>query len=78
MKFGLFVPSRFSSNVTTTTTTDDASEKKTTKENVPAIYWLSGLTRDDTNFAMKAIPRAFLAAEKEGIAIVMPDTSPRR
>ena len=31
----------------------------------------------DTNFAMKAGPRAFLAAEKEGVAIVMPDTSPR-
>ena len=31
----------------------------------------------DTNFAMKAGPRAFLAAEKEGVAVVMPDTSPR-
>lgn len=31
----------------------------------------------DTNFAMKAGPRAFESAEKEGIAIVMPDTSPR-
>lgn len=31
----------------------------------------------DTNFAQKAGPRAFHAAEKEGIAIVMPDTSPR-
>ena len=41
------------------------------------MYWLSGLTCDDTNFAMKAGPRAFSAAEKEGIAIVMPDTSPR-
>lgn len=31
----------------------------------------------DTNFAQKAGPRAFQAAAKEGIAIVMPDTSPR-
>ena len=43
----------------------------------PVLYWLSGLTCDDTNFAVKAGSRAFEAAEKQGIAIVMPDTSPR-
>jgi len=69
MTFGLFVPSRFASNVG-----GDAAD---TKENAPVMFWLSGLTCDDTNFAQKAGPRAFLAAEKEGIAIVMPDTSPR-
>ena len=31
----------------------------------------------DTNFAQKAGSRAFPAASREGIAIVMPDTSPR-
>jgi len=64
MTFGLFVSSRFASNVTNTNTANDASEKKTTKANVP--------------FAMKAVLRAFLAAEKEGIAVVMPDTSSPR
>mmetsp|Transcript_20170 Transcript_20170/g.43228 ORF Transcript_20170/g.43228 Transcript_20170/m.43228 type:complete len:698 (+) Transcript_20170:43-2136(+) len=72
MTFGLFVPSRFASNVGGG---GDGDGKR--KENVPVLYWLSGLTCDDTNFAQKAGPRAFLAAEKEGIAIVMPDTSPR-
>ncbi|KAL3920356.1 MAG: hypothetical protein SGILL_003307, partial [Bacillariaceae sp.] len=49
----------------------------TTKEPTPVLYWLSGLTCDDTNFANKAGSRAFDEAEKQGIAIVMPDTSPR-
>lgn len=43
----------------------------------PVLYWLSGLTCDDTNFCMKAGDRAFEAANAEGIAMVMPDTSPR-
>lgn len=47
------------------------------KEPTPVLYWLSGLTCDDTNFANKAGSRAFDEAEKQGIAIVMPDTSPR-
>ncbi|KAL7536928.1 hypothetical protein ACHAXR_007483, partial [Thalassiosira sp. AJA248-18] len=68
MTFGLFVPSRFAANV---------GGDVETKGNVPVMFWLSGLTCDDTNFAQKAGPRAFAAAEKEGIAIVMPDTSPR-
>jgi len=42
------------------------------------MFWLSGLTCDDTNFAIKAGSRAFSAAERQGIAIVMPDTSPRQ
>ncbi|KAL7545230.1 hypothetical protein ACHAWF_008579 [Thalassiosira exigua] len=69
MTFGLYLPSRFASNL------DGAGATK--KEDVPALYWLSGLTCDDTNFAQKAGPKAFGAAEAEGIAIVMPDTSPR-
>ena len=69
MTFGLFMPSRYVANVEGGTKKDD--------NNVPVMYWLSGLTCDDTNFAMKAGGKAFSTAEREGIAIVMPDTSPR-
>jgi len=49
-----------------------------TKSNaLPAIYWLSGLTCTDQNFAQKAGGNAFAKADEEGIAIVLPDTSPR-
>mmetsp|Transcript_68474 Transcript_68474/g.101703 ORF Transcript_68474/g.101703 Transcript_68474/m.101703 type:complete len:81 (+) Transcript_68474:47-289(+) len=33
----------------------------------PVLYWLSGLTCDDTNFAIKAGPAAFEEAEKQVI-----------
>lgn len=62
MIFGLYLP-----------TSHDAGKNETT----PVLFWLSGLTCDDTNFANKAGSRAFDRAEKENIAIVMPDTSPR-
>ncbi|QKK03490.1 MAG: S-formylglutathione hydrolase [Pseudomonadota bacterium] len=42
---------------------------------VPVLYWLSGLTCTWENFAAKAA--AFGPAAEHGIAIVMPDTSPR-
>lgn len=42
---------------------------------VPALYWLSGLTCNDENFSQKA--GAFALAASLGMAIVMPDTSPR-
>ena len=45
------------------------------KQQVPTVYWLSGLTCDDQNFAQKA--GAFRAAADLNLAIVMPDTSPR-
>lgn len=61
MIFGLYLPRRH----------------ETTKEPTPVLFWLSGLTCDDTNFANKAGSRAFDQAEKEDIALVMPDTSPR-
>ncbi|MBJ7550868.1 S-formylglutathione hydrolase [Marinomonas ostreistagni] len=44
-------------------------------ENVPVLYWLSGLTCTDENFSQKA--GAFKKAAELGLAIVMPDTSPR-
>ena len=67
MTFGLYVPKRFSA----------AIDGSSGKDSVPVLFWLSGLTCDDTNFAMKAGPSAFAAAEDAGIAICMPDTSPR-
>lgn len=42
---------------------------------VPVLYWLSGLTCTDENFSTKAGAQR-MAAEL-GIALVMPDTSPR-
>ncbi len=42
---------------------------------VPVLYWLSGLTCNDENFVFKAGAQK-LAADL-GMAIVMPDTSPR-
>lgn len=42
---------------------------------VPAIYWLSGLTCTDENFATKA--GAQRVAAELGVALVMADTSPR-
>lgn len=43
--------------------------------NVPVLYWLSGLTCTDENFVTKAGAAQFAA--QHGIAIVAPDTSPR-
>lgn len=42
---------------------------------VPVLYWLSGLTCTDENFAVKA--GAQRLASELGLAIVCPDTSPR-
>ncbi|STZ75798.1 S-formylglutathione hydrolase [Bergeriella denitrificans] len=42
---------------------------------VPVLYWLSGLTCTDENFSQKAGAQRFAA--QWGIALVMPDTSPR-
>jgi len=42
---------------------------------VPVLYWLSGLTCNDENFSAKA--GAQRLAAQLGLALVMPDTSPR-
>jgi len=42
---------------------------------VPVLYWLSGLTCTDENFSTKA--GAQRHAARLGLALVMPDTSPR-
>ena len=46
-----------------------------TKEPVPYLIWLSGLTCTEDNFTTKA--GAYAWAAKQGVAIVAPDTSPR-
>lgn len=43
---------------------------------VPALYYLSGLTCTDENFMGKA--GAQRAAAQHGIALIAPDTSPRK
>ncbi len=42
---------------------------------VPALYWLSGLTCTDDNFRIKAGAQRYAA--EHGLALVIPDTSPR-
>lgn len=45
------------------------------QQNVPVLYWLSGLTCTEQNFITKA--GAQRAAAELGLALVVPDTSPR-
>ena len=45
------------------------------QEKVPAVYWLSGLTCTDDNVRTKAGAQRYAA--ELGIALIMPDTSPR-
>ena len=42
---------------------------------VPVVYWLSGLTCTEENFIVKA--GAQRVAAELGLAVVVPDTSPR-
>lgn len=46
-----------------------------TKHKVPVLYWLSGLTCNEQNFINKA--GAQRIAAKLGLALIVPDTSPR-
>ena len=48
---------------------------KAQQERVPTVYWLSGLTCTDDNVRTKAGAQRY--ASELGIALVMPDTSPR-
>jgi len=45
------------------------------REKVPAVYWLSGLTCTDDNFRTKAGAQRYAA--ELGLALIIPDTSPR-
>ncbi|MEX2963053.1 S-formylglutathione hydrolase [Microbulbifer sp. TYP-18] len=51
------------------------AERMDREPQLPALYWLSGLTCTDENFSQKAGAQR-MAAEL-GIALVIPDTSPR-
>jgi S-(hydroxymethyl)glutathione dehydrogenase / alcohol dehydrogenase len=42
---------------------------------IPSLYWLSGLTCTDESFVQKA--GAFASADQHGLALIIPDTSPR-
>jgi S-formylglutathione hydrolase len=42
---------------------------------VPALYWLSGLTCTEENFSIKSGAQRYAA--EAGIALIIPDTSPR-
>jgi S-formylglutathione hydrolase len=42
---------------------------------VPALYWLSGLTCTEENFSVKSGAQCYAAAL--GLALIIPDTSPR-
>jgi len=44
-------------------------------EKIPAVYWLSGLTCTDDNFRTKAGAQRY--ASELGLALIIPDTSPR-
>jgi len=44
-------------------------------QKVPAVYWLSGLTCSDDNFRVKAGAQRY--ASELGLALIIPDTSPR-
>ena len=46
-----------------------------TQRDVPAVYWLSGLTCTDDNFRVKAGAQRYAA--ELGLALIIPDTSPR-
>jgi S-formylglutathione hydrolase len=48
---------------------------KAETEKVPAVYWLSGLTCTDDNVRTKAGAQRYAA--ELGVALIMPDTSPR-
>lgn len=50
--------------------------KESDTRQVPVIYFLSGLTCTEDNFIQKS--GAMAEAAKYGIALVAPDTSPRK
>jgi S-formylglutathione hydrolase len=49
---------------------------ESTQAKVPAIFFLSGLTCTEDNFIQKG--GAMAEASKHGIALIVPDTSPRK
>ncbi|MEH6648561.1 MAG: S-formylglutathione hydrolase [Motiliproteus sp.] len=70
MRFAIYLPPQLFAEGSAS-----AEEMAPTVQNVPVLYWLSGLTCSDENFMQKAAVQRIAA--KLGIAIVAPDTSPR-
>lgn len=75
MIFAIFLPSIYNNKNKEGGGGDGSVENN--KDPFPVIYWLSGLTCTDENFCKKAGEKAFAAAEEQGVALVVPDTSPR-
>lgn len=63
MVFAIFLPAAY--------------DPTASKSPMPVLYYLSGLTCTDQNVCQKAGPVLFVRAEDHGLALVMPDTSPR-
>jgi S-formylglutathione hydrolase len=49
--------------------------EQSSQRQVPALYWLSGLTCTEENFILKSGAQRFAA--ELGLALIVPDTSPR-
>jgi S-(hydroxymethyl)glutathione dehydrogenase / alcohol dehydrogenase len=67
MEFGIYLPSKH----------DMSSSSSSSSSMTPVLMFLSGLTCTEANFSTKAGGIAFTIAEAEGLALVLPDTSPR-
>lgn len=73
MQFSVYIPPQAAAALPPQAAAADSSQAAA--RSVPALYWLSGLTCTDENFSTKAGAQR-LAAEL-GIALIIPDTSPR-
>jgi len=70
MKFAVYIPDAQAQDAASA-----AKKPRTESEKFPAVFWLSGLTCTDENFAQKA--GAFETACALRLVLVLPDTSPR-
>ncbi len=72
-KLGFY--SHFSSNCNSEMRFAVYQPPQATSQNVPILYWLSGLTCTEENFMVKAGAQKYAA--EYGLLLVVPDTSPR-
>lgn len=78
MKFSIYLPSKALDDTKGTTCNPIFLRSLTFFKSlfsVPVLYWLSGLTCTESNFVQKAGGQRL--ADKHGLIIVCPDTSPR-
>jgi len=73
MVFAIFLPSIYG----VLSAGAAGKESSPSSSPLPAVYYLSGLTCTDQNVTQKAGWSAFSKADELGVAMVMPDTSPR-